>query len=409
MPDPEKSPEELKQAEADLKAIEDAKVTEAEAEEKLETATTDRLIKTFVTGEKLEKQPEPSEESDDSTPKDKDSADETDDKDGPTAAEKLEEEKLEAATKAGEEKGDEGDEVKDVDADKGKDKEKETPPLSDAYVRAAIHRGWKQEDIEELYENNPKLAIKTFGNIYEAVNRSSREFAEFGRARKEQLEAAAKAGPQSKEKTGNEPEFKGVDVEALKKADVEPEVIATIEAMNQQSKLQFDELQELKTTRSASTTGQPSGADLQQARAVEQESAAIQQQIGTFFNSDGLKGYADFYGVLPKDAINWDTLTPGQKMNRWTVIEMMDQMVTGATALGREMKIDEAINLAHLSVTEQIREKVIREDIMTKVSERSKSLSLKPSGTAQPAKTGLKTKEDLEEVTTERLHKVFNK
>ena len=62
--------------------------------------------------------------------------------------------------------------------------------------------------------------------------------------------------------------------------------------------------------------------------------------------------YEDFYGTLPKDAVIWDSLSPGQKMNRWAVVEMMDQMIVGATTLGREMKIDEALNLAHLSVTE---------------------------------------------------------
>ena len=41
-------------------------------------------------------------------------------------------------------------------------------------------------------------------------------------------------------------------------------------------------------------------------------------------------------------------------MNRWAVIEMMDQMIAGARTLGREMKIDEALNLSHLSVTEPI-------------------------------------------------------
>ncbi|GAH04678.1 unnamed protein product, partial [marine sediment metagenome] len=117
--------------------------------------------------------------------------------------------------------------------------------------------------------------------------------------------------------------------------------------------------------------------------------------------------YEDFYGTLPKDAIDWNSLTPGQKMNRWTVIEMMDQMIAGARTLGRELKIDETLNLAHLSITEPIREKVIREDIKTKVIKRNKNLTLKPSGTTQSTDTKPQTKQELESATVERLNKVF--
>ena len=94
-------------------------------------------------------------------------------------------------------------------------------------------------------------------------------------------------------------------------------------------------------------------------------------------------------------------------MNRWAVVEMMDQMIVGASALGREMKTDEAMNLAHLSVTEPIREKVIRESITAKVKTRSSNLSLKPSGTAQSGQTKPQTGQELEDATATRLSKVF--
>ena len=411
MTDDEKKQQELEDAAKDLEAAETAKAEEVKAEAELQEATEDRLHKTFVTGEKLE-QPEPSEKSDDST-LDEGSADEDDDKGGPTAAEKKEEAKLEAEAKAkaGEEKDDTDDksvsdtdsEAKDEDSEKGKDKKKDTPPLSDAYVRAAIHRNWTEEDIKEQYAANPELTVRTLGKVYEEVNRASQEFAAIGRAR---IKAETEPAAQPKEESEKKSEFKGVDIEALKRTDVDPDVIEIMKAMDQQNKLQFDELQELKVSRSASATGQPSGLSEEQTQAINQKAAAIEQQIETFFKADTLKGYEDFYGELPKDATDWKGLTPGQQMNRWTVIEMADQMTVGASALGREMKTDEALNLAHLSVTENIREKVIREGIMAKVEKRSGNLSLKPSGTAQSGQTQPQTKQELEDVTAARLAKM---
>lgn len=409
MTDPKKTEQEL---ESDVQALkeaaeelETAKIEEIQAEEDLEKKTAERLEKTFVTHEKLDEPPEPSKESDDPTPdEDEKPAEEPDDKDGPTAAEKKEEAKLEAEIKEKEEEKEADTEVKDEDAQIDKSKKKEIPQLSDAYYRAAKHRGWTDEEIKEQYEANPELTVRTLGKVYEALNRSTKEYAAFGRAEKERI--AAEVAPKEKKEAEKKSEFKGVDIEALKKTDVDPEVIVIVEAMNEQNKLQFDKIQELKTIRSAPATGQPSGLSPAQIRAADQEAAAIEQQIETYFKSDAMKGYEDFYGTLPKDAPNWDNLSPGQKMNRWTVIEMMDQTIIGATTLGREMKIDEALNLAHLSVTESIREKVIRDDIKAKITKRSGNLTLKPSGTAQPGDTKAKTMADVEANAAERLSKM---
>ena len=410
MEDPKKTEQELEENAQTLKEVaeaeETAKTEEIKAEENLEKKTAERLEKTFVTHESLDEQPEPSKESDDSTPnKEEKSAEKSDDGDGPTAAEKEEEAKLEAEAKVGEEKGKEADvKAKDEDAQIDKNKKKETPPLSDGYVRAAIHRGWTEEEVKEAYEANPELTVRTLGKIYEAVNRSSKEYAAFGRVQKEQ--AAAKVIPEKKEEAEKKSEFKGVDIEKLRKEYPDDPVIELVETMQTQNKALFDEIKEFKTTRPTPAIDQPSGLSAVQIRATEQEAAAIEQQIETYFKSDTVKGYEDFYGALPKDAIDWSSLTPGQKMNRWTVIEMMDQMIIGASTLGREMKIDEALNLSHLSVTESIREKVIRNDIKSKITKRSSNLTLKPSGTAQPGDTKAKTMADVVVNAEERLRKM---
>ena len=76
------------------------------------------------------------------------------------------------------------DEDDDVEDDKKKDKGVEVP---DAYVRAAIHSGWKEEDIEAFVKANPEVANKTFENLYNSTNKASREWAAIGRAAKQEV------------------------------------------------------------------------------------------------------------------------------------------------------------------------------------------------------------------------------
>lgn len=387
----EKTEERLKVAAADAEAAEAKRVENADAvaetTKKLEQSTQEKLDSIFETTP-AEEDPDP----DRSTP-DEDPADKKDEESDST---------LDVKDKGGEEKAaEEKGEVADTGGEK-----KELPPLSDAYVRAAIHNGWTEKDIEDAYEANPELTIRTLGKNYEAVNRSSREFASHGRAAKAAAEAPV-VKPEEKA-TEKKPEFKGIDLASLEAEYKDDPILGVIKAQNEQSKQLFDTVQELKAAGSARTADQPSDTSHTESLAIARETAAIQQQIEGFFVSGEAKDYDDFYGKLPKDATDWKALTPGQQMNRWGVVEMMDQMLYGAKAQGREMKVDEAMRLAHLSVTEPIREKVIRKELMAKIEKRAKSLSLKPSASAKAESTKPETQQELVDVTQRRLNKVFN-
>ncbi len=407
-----KTEEKIEEPVLEEKTEEEIKEEVIKAEEKIEEVTEDRLKKTFETNELLDKPAESDSESEDSTPKEKETpADETEDEDGPTPAEKKEEEKLEREeAKAKEDvekiKDDGVKKAKDEDVEKSNEKQEDTLQLSDAYFRAAIHRGWKEEDIKDLYKNNPELANKTFANIYEGVNRSSEEFAAIGRYEKKIRETAEAPAKSTATEAARESEYKGLDVDQIRKDNPDDPLVDVIAAVEAQSKILYDEVQVIKNTRSAPVSGQPSGLLPEQQRAMDQETAAINQQIDNFFLTDSMKGYVDFYGDLPKDAVDWVTMTPGQKANRWAVIEMMDEIIAGAATLGREVKIDEAMFRAHSSVSEPLREKIIRDGIMSKVEKRSKSITLKPSSSATPASDKPTTKQELEDVTAVRLGKM---
>ena len=44
-------------------------------------------------------------------------------------------------------------------------KAEETQELSYIYIQAAKRQGWTEDEVKDLYEQNPDLAIKTFGRI----------------------------------------------------------------------------------------------------------------------------------------------------------------------------------------------------------------------------------------------------
>ena len=391
----------------DVSKMEEEKITTEEiveqAEEKLVEKTAERLEQTF-SGKGLEEEPaeEPAEEPE-SPPDDEQlgsSAEKDKDKDDDEPADKDD------STPEPKDKKDKDVELKakDVDADK------DIPQLSDAYYRAAIHRKWKPEQIEEFYKANPELCVQTCGNIYEALKRSNEEFATLGRAYKDRKaqEAAVKATPLKTETEAAKTEYKGVDFVALEKTDIDPDAIAVIKAQDQQNKLLFDQIQELRETRPVQTVEQPSGPTRQESRVATQEVAVIQQQIENFFNADEVKLYKDFYGEVKKDAVDWSALSPGQKANRWAVVEMMDDLLTGAHINNRDMKIDEAMRLAHLNVSESQREKVIREKLKVAVVKRNKGLSLQPSSTNRGTDAGSpKTEAELLLKTADRLNKLF--
>jgi len=351
----------------DLKELE-SEVNTSDRDELL--SKTEERLDQVLSGKNLSDLPAESDGASKSTPdKDNDPADEEDDLDEPTPAEKeAEEQLLKDQKQAKESEGDKEDTAGD---------EKTITPLSDAYYRAAKHMGWTDEDIEKFHSSDPEMAAKTFAKILESVNRSSREFAALGRSLKEKNQQDTTRTEQARPEQTKKTEFKGIDIEKLRQDYPGDSIVDMVDAMQKQNELLFNQVQEL-VSRPAPETAQPaSGQDA----GMAQEVAAVQKQVKMFFTGDDMKLYDDFYGSEPSDAKDWNHLTPGQKANRWAVLEMADQLVEGASAYGQEMDLNEALYRAHLSVSEPIREKVIRKDIQSKIEKRSKGLTIKPSGT----------------------------
>jgi len=68
-----------------------------------------------------------------------------------------------------------GDEDTNAEADGDGDS-----PVPDAYMRAAEHQGWKKEEVEEFWRDEPEKAERTLSKILESTNRLSTQWGQLG-------------------------------------------------------------------------------------------------------------------------------------------------------------------------------------------------------------------------------------
>ena len=269
--------------------------------------------------------------------------------------------------------------------DKGADT---SPAIPDSHYRAALHMGMKAEEVGELYDQNPALALKTLAKCYEMVNASSKQLGELGqRARqlRDQPPAAPVVIPNRKEAVLKE----------LKKKYEDDPIIDLIGELIPDTV----PVPEIKGFRPQPATPDPQ---------VEIErQVAVRQEINNFFGADEMNVYDDFYGKVPQTG-DWQSLTPGQRANRIEVCNRAQNILDGAAFSGMQLSAAEAMERAHLEVAAPISAEIVRERIVKSITKRAAGVTLKPSGSKTPAPAaGAYSKETaIQEVGVE-LRKVF--
>lgn len=270
--------------------------------------------------------------------------------------------------------------------------------LTPAEVRAALHTGWTQEDIDELAEANPGLAKKTCAKALESQNNLSEKFSEVGKtlAAKKDEPAVPETPPATPE-----PKKSPIDFAAMRTHYEDDPIVDVLEQVVGQSQQQAEELAKL---REASASG-----DAKVDQAAAQENAAISQQIDTFFERPEIAAYKEVYGDVEKGSKDWDNLTGHQQRKRYEVAEKANLILIGAHQQKVEMSIDRAFECAHDLVTKDVREAVIRKQIKAKATKRSKSLTIEPSNTKAVPGTGKKTRAKAEANAEKLLAKLRGK
>lgn len=83
--------------------------------------------------------------------------------------------------------------------------------------------------------------------------------------------------------------------------------------------------------------------------------------------------FNDFYGGMDGPS------TPQQQQNRQVLGQLADQLRAGARLQGRELSIPDALKRAHLLVTADYREQVVRTELKSQIQTRGRQVTVRPS------------------------------
>lgn len=282
------------------------------------------------------------------------------------------------------------DELLTQDDDSASEADK-TQSIPDNIYRSLQHNGWKPEKIDAFYKADPKLAIQVFEQIHESTNNLSRQFAELGRSRIESRRQKEQPVVKKEETPQSQPI---IDIEAIRKADPDNALLPVIEGVNKV-------LAQLAGQRTVESPRE---------QVRTQEDIALATQVMSFLGADQMKAFNDFYGPAYDEArmptFDGHGLTPGQKANRDALLEQADAIWVGAREHGRNLTVPEALSLAHSLLTDGMRTQKVREELIGKVKQRAKGMTLR-SARSKPtlAREGdkPKTQAELEARTEQRL------
>ena len=262
----------------------------------------------------------------------------------------------------------------DLGVEDGKGSKDEPVNIPEAYVRAAIHQGWKQEDVDDLVKQNPELALRSLTSCYNSAISANKEFSALGRIEIDRRRAAAET--QTVEQVP--PSITPAEKEKLIADYGDDPVVARLiaNAEKQVAKPQTQQVQQPADLYNTAT-----------AHANASANASTDARVNTFFSASVMSPYKEYYGELGlSQSVN--DLTNGQREHRLAVLEEGECIMTGLRMRGINATIEEVLEKAHLIVTEPIREMVIRNNLKKTAIDRKNSQTLRP---AKSKKTAVST------------------
>lgn len=245
---------------------------------------------------------------------------------------------------------------------------KGAPTLPAAYVRSLKALEWTEAEIAEAAKN-PSF-ITTAAKLHATRNKEVAEWAKLGRAAKEQQSQSQQA------QTAQPPlVLKPVDAKALKaKYGDEPlidEIVGPVNAMIEQLHTMLPVVQQT------------------QSRAQQAQLESMGRQIDSFFSGKDMEPYKDEYGTESAK------LNEKQLDARKKVLEFADALVGGATQQGRQLSVDQALQMAHDATSGGTKVQAARQQITKQLQARAKGLTLRPGARgSNVAKSG--SRSDLE-------------
>ena len=143
--------------------------------------------------------------------------------------------------------------------------------------------------------------------------------------------------------------------------------------------------------------------DKQKGELGAEEKALLRKQIDNFFGDPAMATFEEFYGK----GTDQMKITPEQSAHQAMVLQMADQMVVGALLHKETLSNEQAMELAHLAISEPHRAAAMRSELKTKLKKREAGLTLKPGGTSKQLDGKPKNDRELEAITKVRMAKAW--
>ena len=238
----------------------------------------------------------------------------------------------------------------------------EASTLPAAYRRSAKAREWTDAEIDAFFTKDPELALRTLGKIHESRVQEVNQWAAMGRQARPQPSTPELVKPAVVAPTPTP----APELAALSPIDVKAMVAKYgNEAL----------LTELTTPLNAAIAAvQPllAQAKQQQAQAVQVQMETLGRMVEGYFTSKDMEPYKDVYGAI-------GNMTNPQLEARQKVLEMADALVAGASMQGRQLKVEEALALAHDATASDLKTKILRDQIAKSAQTRAQGLTLRPT------------------------------
>lgn len=273
----------------------------------------------------------------------------------------------------------------DVDS---KDKDDDSPILPSGHRRAALARGYTNEEIDHYLETKPDEAAARFGELYDERRMESSQWSERGRLLVDAEQKAVKGDEGGDKETPKA--LSHYDANALAEKhpgseDLINDLIAPMNAMIDRVNAASERLSNSEeflqgTQRDALTTA-----------------------TQNFFKSKEMEASKEVYGIEIKD------VTDGQMESRMELFAEADIITAGAVAHGQKITVQDALERAFAIVSQGTRDEGIRQEIRDSLKGRTKTTKSSHQRTSATDENQEISEKELEKRTDARLRALRNK
>lgn len=268
------------------------------------------------------------------------------------------------------------------------------PTLPAAHRRSLKAYGWEDAEIDDNLTSLGEKFLTTAARLHKNRNDEVAAWAEAGRTARQQSSATSQQNDAAQQQ------------QQLRTTQTPPTALAKVDAAKLKEHYGEDALIDSIVGPINAVVEQinailPAVQQTQQ-RSQQAEIEMLSRQVDAFFGGKELEPYAEVYGKPGKGE-----LSPTQIATRNKVLETADALMVGAKFQGRTLTLDEAMQLAHDSVSSGFKVQTARTQIKNDLKARQASITLRPAAKAAASKVGGGTRTDLEKKVASGLKAVF--